>query len=170
MPQPSSEWLVLVLLALTARWIHVMDEWVVHYGEQMLALISVQRIVPPFSDVYGIFDVAWWPLIFLGQYLSIVPIYIMIILAYMVWNSRFVHDRLWCFRLFPSEMLITKFIYFLLMFHTSHSKWLTGFPHIHLVTWDTIYYSWCTCRVPFVFGMDKKIFQTHVWTPNNKLV
>ncbi len=61
-----------------------MDDRVVHYGEEMLPLISVHCIVPPFSVVYGLSDVSECPLIFIGQYLGIVPIYIVIVLAYMV--------------------------------------------------------------------------------------
>ncbi len=52
---------------------------------------------PLFSDVYGLSDTSGCPLIFLGQYVGIVPIYIMIILTCMVWNSRFVWDGLWYF-------------------------------------------------------------------------
>ncbi len=111
---------------------------------------------PPFSDVYNLSDVSWCPLIFLGQYLSIVPIYIMIILAYMVWNSRFVHDGLWCFRLFPSEMLITKFIYFLLMFHMSHSKLSTISPHMMWWTYWDLFQLQHISNVMMLFT-DKKI-------------
>ncbi len=48
-----------------------MDDRVVHYGEEMLALISVHLIVPPFSDVYGLSDMSGCPF---GQYLGIIPI------------------------------------------------------------------------------------------------
>ncbi len=61
-----------------------MNDRVVHHREEMLALISVCGIVPPCSDVYGLSDMSGCPLIFLGQYLGIVPIYIVIILAYIV--------------------------------------------------------------------------------------
>ncbi len=51
----------------------------------MLALISVHCIVPPFSDVYYLYDMSACPLIFLAQYLGIVPIYIVIV--WLMWSE-----------------------------------------------------------------------------------
>ncbi len=55
---------LLILLALAARWIPVMYDRVIHYGEEILAIISVHRIVPPFSSCI-------WPLWYVWMYFDL---------------------------------------------------------------------------------------------------